>query len=261
MFVYDFRLEAGDLNAGTVYLPDDNTSGAPVIIYCHGWGGKRQLSATTRVLCDKAIEAGIALVTFDFYARGDTGGDFRSMTYERWKNNLSDVVTWVSSQPFSDIERIGCYAFSSGSTAAFRVAAEDERIAFIISVGTCVSAHFAMERGGPAKLLADNLDKLTSGGTVKIYGTRFGIDFFIDTISNAPINLMHKIKCPVLFLQGAADNTFRCSDAKNAYDLLAMRNPNNGTAYIPLEGGTHALDNMADEAMAKAIGWLTAIIK
>ena len=255
MVTYDFKLPGGDFNDGTVYLPAETATDVPVIIYCHGWGGSRRLWKPTQILCDRTVKEGIALVTFDFYGCGETGGDFSQMTYNRWKNNLSEVISWVQSQHFSNKEKIGCYAFSSGSTAALRAAQEDDRLAFIISVGTCISAHIGMGSGGPAKLLADNLRGLLSGGTANIFGVDFGIDFYIDTVSGAPIHAMNKIQCPVLFLQGTADNAFRCADAKTAYDLMLRNNPDLPT-YIPLEGGTHELDNMAEEAINIVFEWL-----
>ena len=261
MITYDFKLEAGDRNAGTVYLPSGGAENIPVIICCNGWGGNRQLRATTQVLCDKAMSESLALVTFDFFGCGETGGDLRHMTHARWKNNLSEIVSWVQSQPFSSSDKIGCYAFSSGSTAALRLAAEERRLAFIISVGTCISTHYGMRNGGPAKRLADNLDKLVAGGRVSVFGVKFGLDFFIDAICNAPIHTMHKISCPVLFLQGMQDDLFRCADAKMAYDLMTRENSQNGTAYIPLEGADHGLSNMAEEAMCSAFEWLLPVLE
>jgi len=261
MISYDFKLTTGDKNVGTVYLPSEDAMNIPVIVYCHGWGGRRQLWTPTQVLCDNAIKAGTALVTFDFFGCGETGGDYQQMTYTRWKNNLSEIVTWVQSQSFSNNRKIGCYAFSSGSTAAFRMAAEEQRLAFIISVGTCISTHFGMGSGGPAKLLADNLNGLLSNGTVNFFGVDFGIDFLIDTISNAPIHTINKVKCPVLFLQGTADNAFRCADAKLAYDLMTNDEPYTKTAYAPIDGGVHGLDNVADKAMRIAFDWLIPLLK
>ena len=260
MTSFDFQLKTGDHNVGTVYLPSESANNIPVIIYCHGWGGRRQLWTPTEALCDRAISEGIALVTFDFYGCGDTGGDYRHMTYARWKDNLSEIVSWVASQPFSNKEQIGCYAFSSGSTAALRLATEDQRIAFIITIGACISVHYGMGGGGPAKLFVDNLDSLLSGGHASIFGVNFGMEFFTDAISNAPIYSMNKVKCPVLFLQGTDDNTFRCADAKIAYDLMMLSKAHNKTAYIPLEGGTHELDNMPGEAMNHLFSWLMPIL-
>jgi len=65
----------------------------------------------------RLLDKEIALVTFDYFGCGGTGGDYRQMTYRRWKENLACVITWVSGQPFADMNKLGCYGFSSGSTS------------------------------------------------------------------------------------------------------------------------------------------------
>jgi pimeloyl-ACP methyl ester carboxylesterase len=258
MFSFNFKLESGDLNTGTVYLPNETTLNAPVIVYCHGWGGNRQIGSPIDKLCERAMKENICIVTFDFFGCGETGGDYSYMTYTRWMKNLSDVLSWVASQPFSNENKIGFFAISSGTTAALKLAAVDTRPAFIISIATCISTHFGMNTGGPSKLLAENLEKLTSGGTATIFGVDFGIDFYIDTVKNAPIYSMGKIKCPVLFLQGTADNTFRCADAKIAHDLMKYDNLN--STYIEIKDGNHSLDNMADIAIENTFNWIMPIL-
>jgi pimeloyl-ACP methyl ester carboxylesterase len=260
VFTFDFKLTTGDQNVGTVYLPSNDVVNIPVIIYCHGWGGNRALYPTIEQLRFRAEQENIAIVAFDFYGCGDTGGNYALMTYTRWKENLSDIVTWIISQPFSNKDKIGCFSLSSGTTASLRMAAEGRRLSFIISVATCASAHFGMDIGGPAKVLADNLEYLISGGTAKIFGVDFSLDFFVDTISRAPIHTISQIQCPVLFLQGTADNTFRCADAKMAYDLMKDNNPVTKTEYTLIDGGNHGLDNAIDTAVEKIFEWLMPIL-
>ncbi len=250
----EFRLDVGDRNAGTIYLPDGYVDKMPVLVYCHGWGGSRKLWPPMDKLCETAIENNIALVTFDFFGCGETGGDYSQMTYKRWRDNLSDVLDFVCTQAFADTKKIGCYGFSSGSTAVLRLAATDERISFIISVGTCISAQIGMLSGGTAKLLVDNMEGLMSGGTANIFGIDFGIEFYKDTISNAPVHTLKDIKCPVLFLQGTADNPYRIADARTGY--LVMKGNNLPATHIEIEGGTHGLDNVADEAVQNVLGWI-----
>ena len=252
---YDFKLTTGDKNVGTVYLPDDYSGKIPVIVYSHGWGGNRSYGDVLQ----KLFPAKMAWVTFDYYGCGETGGDYSQMTYRRWKENLSDVITWVSEQPFADMNKLGCYAISSGTTSALRLASEDSKIKYMISVATCISAHIGMGSGGPAKLLADNLESLRSGGTAQIFGVDFPLDFYTDTVSNAPIqkHIMENIKCPILFLQGGFDNVFRRTDAKMAYDLL--RYDNVPVKHIEIEKGNHGLDNVADEAAKVTMDWLLDI--
>ena len=260
MFTFNFKLDTGDKNAGTVYLPTENSFDVPVIIYCHGFCGNRELYPTAKSLCDRAIKEGFAFVTFDFFGCGDTGGDYTQMTYSRWKDNLSEIVSWVIAQPFSKNSIIGCFSVSSGTTAALRMACEDDRLSFVISVATAVSAHIGIGEGGPAKLLADNFDSLMSGGTIKFFGIDFGLDFFIDTVSKAPIHSLGEIKCPVLFLQGTADNIFRQTDAMIAYNLLTYHDPKTKSAHIPVENGNHGLDNVALEAVESIFEWLEGFL-
>ena len=255
MTANDFKISTGDQNVGTVYLPDSYSGKLPVLVYSHGWGGNRSLGEVLQ----RMLNMEIALVTFDYFGCGDTGGDYRQMTYRRWKENLSDIITWVSEQPFADMNKLGCYGFSSGSTSALRLAAEDKRIKYMVSVGTCISAHIGMRGGGPAKLLADNLESLRSGGTAQLFGIDFHLDFYLDTVSNAPIqkHIIGNIKCPILFLQGTADNVYRCADAKMAYDLL--RNDSTPTKHIEFKNGDHGLDNVADKAAEAMLHWMTEI--
>lgn len=231
-------------------MPNENSKKLPVIIYCHGWKGRRKLWTPTEMLCEYAVTNNIALVTFDFFGCGETGGDYGQMTYRRWKENLSDIIDFVESSLFADKTKIGCYSFSSGSTAALRLAAEDERMAFIVSVGTCITSNIFMNSGSPAKWLSDNVETLINGDTTN----GFGIDFCRDVVSNAPVHTIKNIKCPVLFLQGTADNIFRITDAKIAYEIIKS---NGGNAeHIEIENGEHELENVIDEAMKYMFNWL-----
>jgi len=259
MYKFDFALSVGDRNIGTVYLPGEHAVNVPVIIYCHGWGSNRTLGDPIKEICKRAMSENVAIVTVDFFGCGDTGGNYSQMTYTRWKNNLSDTLSWIISQPFANKDEIGCCAFSSGSTAALRLATEDMRLAFVISIGTCISAHIGMNGGGPSKILADDLDKLLQGDTSKLFGVDFGMGFYLDTVSKAPIHTMDRIKCPVLFLQGMDDNPFRCADAKMGYDLSKNNHPQ--TAYISVENGNHGLDNMPEVATEIIFNWLIPVIK
>lgn len=180
------------------------------------------------------------------------------MTYARWKDNIADIIAWVSSKSFANKNKIGCYAFSSGTTSALRLAAESNLINFIVSVGTCISTNIGMASGGPAKILSENLESLASGGRKNFLETDFGIDFFIDSVRNAPIHVLQNINCPVLFLQGSADNAFRCADAKLAYDLMSQNGLN--VKHIELSNGNHELENVVEEAMHHVFSWLKTIL-
>lgn len=256
-YSFDFTINSGDKNKGTVYLPNQNSTNQPTIVYCHGWKGDRQLEPSAKVLCEQAMLHNIAFVTFDFFGCGETGGDYRNMTYKRWQNNLSDIIDWIQHQTWANPNKIGCFAISSGSTAALRLAQEDSCIQFIISVATCISTHIGMDVGGPGKQLVDYLEDLVAGKSAKLFGIDFGLDFYLDAVGNAPIHKMQEIKCPVYFLQGAADNIFRRTDARIGHEIMSKNNlPSH---YYEISGGNHSLNNVPDECAFEVIKWLKGI--
>ena len=125
-----------------------------------------------------------------------------------------------------------------------------------IVVATCLGHHIRMFKGGPAKLLVDNLDLLLAGGTVDLYGYPCGLEFFKDFISGAPIYQLLTIMRPVFFLQGDADNVFRRTDARLGYEMMHERGL--PADYLTIAGGDHGLDTRPQEATAAVLDWLRA---
>jgi pimeloyl-ACP methyl ester carboxylesterase len=249
----NFKIDKGDHNVGTVYLPDSVKRNSPVVIYCHGWGSNRSLYPSTQRLCTALRESSASMVTFDFYGCGETGGNYNRMSYGRWMSNLADVSEWVTGQDWADRQKIGCFSVSSGTTAALRFAEISREVAFVVSVATCLGLFINMPNS-PARILVDRLQSLTDGGTAEVFGTHFDLDFFKDFIGNAPVYNLQDISCPVFFLQGAADNPWRRSDAWVGY--LVMQKNGQTVKYLEIEGGDHGLDNVPERCTQEVVTWL-----
>lgn len=257
-----FRLETGDKNYGEVYLPDTFTGRLPVLIYCHGGGMGccGDLGGYSAAARDYAVAHGIAFATFDCFAGGKTGGDYGRMTYGRWADNLIGVMDWLAARDYVNAQRIGALGISCGSTTALRAAAKGAALYCVSSVASCITVHIGMwGQGGAAKCFVDNLDALLAGERRMLFGVDFEKDFFLDDISNAPVHalLENQVACPVLFQQGAADNVFRCADARLAYDI--MHRAGLPAQYIEYPGGAHGLENVADAATRDLFAWLKEI--
>jgi dipeptidyl aminopeptidase/acylaminoacyl peptidase len=232
-----------------------------VLIVCFGGISDREPYPFTIELRTRLTAAGAAVVTFDFHGWGDTGGDPSDWTYGRWAANLADVCNWVVTQPWADGQRTAALGISAGSTAVLRCAIETEKLAAGIGVATFLG-HFVSMPDGPAKQLVDHFNTLLAGGIVEVKGQgdsvyHFGLEHFIDAIGGAPIYRLHTVNCPILFLQGGADNVFRRSDARLGYDLL--RSHGLPTAYQEIAGGDHTLGNVAQEGVDAVVTWLRKI--
>jgi pimeloyl-ACP methyl ester carboxylesterase len=251
-----FVLPAGDHNVGDVHLPDGGSGRRPVIIYCHGWNGSKEARPTTRALLDRCLPAGLSMVSFDFFGCGATEGDYRKMTYARWMSNLEGVVDWVAAQEWADPSRIGCFAVSSGTTAALRLAAASKKVAFVISVATALGLFMDMPNG-PGRTLVEHWDTLNGGGCATVFGTEFPLEFFRDFISRAPAYDLPHVTCPVFFLQGKLDNPWRRADAWLGFKVLeASGLP---VKHVELDNGGHGLDEVPDLCAEEVMGWLREI--
>ena len=148
-----FSLDGGDRNVGVIYLPEDRDGPLAVLVIAHDWGASRAFTPFTGALCAAAVGAGMAVVAFDFFGCGETGGDFASMTYGRWAANLRDVCLYIEAQEWAASGKIGAVGTSSGSVAVLRCAIGLYPLAFAVSVATCLGPYIHMPEG-PAKLLA-----------------------------------------------------------------------------------------------------------
>ncbi len=251
-----FRLLTGDRNAGDVFLPDDADGKLPVVVYCHGWGGNRLPGGSTRAVLDRAVRAGMAFVTFDFFGCGETGGSYSEMSYGRWTANLRDVVEWVALQRWADPAKVGCFGISSGTTPALRLAETDRTLAFVISVATCLGLFINMPNG-PARVLVESWDTLASGGSAEVFRIPFTLEFFRDFIGSAPVYGLESISCPVYFLQGELDNPYRRADAWTGYQVMKRRGL--PVAYQEIPGAGHGLDEAPERCADEVLGWLARI--
>jgi len=208
---FNFKIEAGDQNVGTAYIPDTKGVNCPVVIYCHGWPGTRRLEEAGADLCERLTSRGAALVTFDFFASGETGGSQTDFSFGRWAFNLNDVFDWVASQSWADPDKIGIWGFSAGSSTALRFAAQHPKPRFVVSIGSLIGLCTQMPNP-PGKVLVEQWDKAVAGGPLRMKDTEINLEFFKDFIAGQPVHFLHQIKCPVFFLEGSADNPYRRTD-------------------------------------------------
>lgn len=249
-----FRLDGGDRNVGVAYVPETLSASAPVAVYCHGYGATKDVNPFTEELLRRGEEEGLAVVLFDLFGGGETGGSMGAMTYGRWAANTGDVVAWVAVQDWADADRIGAIGVSSGSPAALRCALDHAELAFVVSIATCISVHVGMPDSSPARVLAADLETLVAGGRATYFGNEVDLAFFRDYIGGAPVYRLPDLTCPVLFLQGADDNLWRRNDARLGYEgMLAAGLP---ARYVEIEGGDHGLDAGREVAVDALVAWL-----
>ena len=172
MYTKYFRLKGGDRNFCRLYLPYKGAKNIPVIIYCHGWtsrfyGGGRILGGAPLAVRDLAIKNGMAFLAFDNFGEWRTWGNNRYFTHARWGEGVNAAYEWVIKSGLSTEGKIGCFGISSGTTAAIRAEQKYNKLAFIVSVATCISNNI-INKGGPKQFYIDHKEHLDGGGLSSI---------------------------------------------------------------------------------------------
>ena len=119
---------------GDIYLPahlraSERRAG---IVLCHGYTGVKDLYLpdNARVLA----EAGYMALTFDYKGWGESGGPRSRLSPHGRVTDVQAALTFLSTLPEVEGERLGLYGTSYGGATAVWTAAVDPRVKCVVSV-------------------------------------------------------------------------------------------------------------------------------
>jgi hypothetical protein len=119
---------------GDVYYPDDLTPGAKHagVVLCHGYTGVKDL-----YLPDNArllTEHGYVALTFDYKGWGESEGPRSRLAPYSRVADVQAALTFLSTLPEVDAERLGLYGTSYGGATVVWAGAIDPRVTCVVSV-------------------------------------------------------------------------------------------------------------------------------
>ncbi len=123
--VVEFNSE-GSRVAADLYLPDDVTTNAPVILLCHGFAGVKELLLPA--FAEHFAKAGYVAMTFDYRGFGASEGEPGRLVPALQVEDIKNAITFLSQCPEVDSDRIALWGTSFGGANAVVTAAEDDRI-------------------------------------------------------------------------------------------------------------------------------------
>lgn len=145
----DITFEAGGISLrGWLYRPAGEDP-APVVVMSHGFSALKEmdLDRYAEVFCD----AGLACVVYDHRNLGASDGEPRN-EINPWQQiaDMREAITFASSIPGIDPERIGLWGTSYSGGHSLVVAAIDRRVKCVVfQAGTIDSLTAALRRSGP----------------------------------------------------------------------------------------------------------------
>ncbi len=143
---------------GSLYLPQ---SPQGLIIFAHGSGSSR-FSPRNRYVAERLVAQGFACLLFDLLTAEE--GEFRRNVFdiELLGARVGEAIDWMRN---SDIARlpIGLFGASTGAAAALVAAADEPRVAAVVS------------RGGRPDLAGDALRRVQAPTLLIVGGLDYGV--------------------------------------------------------------------------------------
>lgn len=175
---------------------------APVVLALHGWGAN---ASTLWPVVDPLISAGFAVMLVDASCHGDSG-DEEFMSLPRFAEDLGTALRGLRADPRIDAERVALLGHSVGAAAALLHGATRGGVRAIVSLAAFAHPREVMERWLAGHRLPRVLGAAILDHVQRVIGQHF------DAI--APVELVHRVACPILFVHGDRDLTVPPGDAE-----------------------------------------------
>ena len=247
----------GQQLVGILHVPDglDAAEKAPAIVMFHGFTGHKSETHRLFVKIARSLcRAGFAVLRFDFRGSGDSEGDFEDMTVPGEVSDAKRSIDFLEEIPWVDKERIGVIGLSLGGRVAAILASDDERLKFAIlyspALGPLREKFISLQTD-------ETLKKLASGEAVKVSEGWYLKKPFFDTLdSPVPLDVMDRIKVPILIIHGDSDEVVSNETSKKGYEIVKDLNKKN-ELYI-VKGGDHTFSvrEHTSEVIDKTLRWL-----
>lgn len=194
-----------------VYHKADNKK--QVVIVCHSWTSSKDMDII-RSLCESLRKNGINAFRFDFSGNGESRGKFTDSTLSKEIQDLRSVIGYFKKKGYVEIGIIG---HSMAGGICILESAKDRRPAFVISIsGTSdvsrfVERHFSKEQLEEVRKTGFTKKKTWQNKLVTV-----SRKFINDIPKHRILQEVKKIRVPILFVIGTADNVKMRKKAFNA---------------------------------------------
>ena len=131
----EVRFQSNGLGcAGWLFIPDGLTEKqkAPAVVMGHGLSAVKEQGLEP--FAQRFCEEGFATLVFDYRCLGESEGDPRCQHFPLdMAEDFKNAVTWLSTQPEVDAERIGLWGTSYGGGLAVHAGTFDPRVKAVVA--------------------------------------------------------------------------------------------------------------------------------
>lgn len=250
----------GQQLVGILHVPDrlKHEGKAPGVIMFHGFTGNkieahRLFVHVARALCD----SGFVVLRFDFRGSGDSDGKFDDMTIPGEVSDAERALDFLMEQRWVDKEKIGVIGLSMGGRVAAVIASKDKRVKFVILYSASLGP---LREGFLSYIGEEGLGRLNSGRAIKVENGWYLKKPFFETVDDpVPLDVMDKIKVPVLLVHSDTDQVVSIEDSVKGYEIVKKLNDKNDLYVV--KGGDHTFSERkhSREVIKKTLEWLMSL--
>ncbi len=218
----------------------------PLVIVLHGFTSAKERPHTVAA-CEAMREAGFATLRFDLYGHGESGGEFRKHTLDKWRSNTLAMMDWAEQQNF--VTELWLSGHSQGGlTAALAAGKEPDRVKGLILRAPAFMIPRCAREGTMLGVSFDPTRIPAEFPTIK--GLTLEREYILSAQATRVEEAMDAFSGPVLLLHGEADDVVPCRDVAAA----ASRYRDCTLALLP--GETHHFDQSPEQMKAIIRNWL-----
>jgi len=178
-----------------------------LLILVHGLGTDHNYHLLKFLAARFRLRASV--LTFDLAGYGSSSGGLQVRRVRTFVKDLDQLVNWAAKQlPEKEIILIG---HSLGALISLLEAARNPLVSGVVAIGSNAEGY---------RLYRDYLKR----GLIKVYKHysslrrhRLAKDFWTDRLHFQPLQLVPRIKCPVLYIYGSQDRTNPVGEGRKLY--------------------------------------------
>lgn len=245
----------GQTLRGMMHIPPALKGKIPFVILFHGFQDDRnEINFVHTELSRKLCKLGIGSVRFDFIGSGESDGVFSDITVSKEVQNGIDILEFVRTLDFVDLERIAIHGLSLGGCVASMVAGRQREKVRALSLWC--PAHDLVYNLRNKKLCGQDIKEYEEG--IDVEGLCLSWDFYKDCQEIDPFQEASRFDKHVNLVHGDSDTTASVNVSQKLKEIYQDR-----AKLLIVNGADHRFTSFAyrQARMDSAIQFLREELK
>lgn len=235
---------------GMLHIPEGTEGRIPMIPIFHGFTGNKMELHFIFVKLSRMLEKqGIASVRFDFGGSGESDGDFKDMTMSKELEDAKNILQYVKTLDFVDLNKIGIIGLSMGGAVASMLAGDCKEDIKSLCLWAPAGNMANLITGG---IKEEEMEYIKKVGHLDVGGLLLGYDFIEDVLSIDIYGKAQAFNKNVLLIHGDKDVTVPISASEKYLEKYETK-----AVLHVVEGADHTFNSKKwkDEMLDYTLGF------